>query len=849
MRRRGTVITVISARRSHPTRSEQTIRAPVEWSLVLTAVFLISLTQPDLTFFSRPTDYTILHLVLEFVSMAVSFMVFALAWNLRLRQSNSQIIVLGVTSLVIVLLDLAHTLSYAGMPDFITPSGPEKAIYFWLVSRLVAAVGFLVVALTPVRHWPRQVWPIALTLALAFVVLVLWTGLAHFDVLPRTFIAGKGLTSFKVRSEYVLATMYVAAAVLLLRRARRLKSIEVAWLACASWTLALTELFFTLYASVTDMFNLLGHVFKVIAYLMVYRAVFMAGVQDPHRRLQREKSRLRSLIDSVPDLISFKDRDDVYLGANKAFGAFTGVPEEDLVGSTAAAFMNVTTTETSQTAASDTTPADSAGLGNTRRFEEWLTGKEGQITAFDTLATPYFGPDGELLGTIEVRRDVTRQKHDAAQIEDLAHMDQLTGLPNRILLAESVRALTSSSAVREEGLALLYLDLDDFKTINDTIGHRVGDLVLQETGRRLQEAIGAGDVVARLGGDEFALALPGMTAQGASDFALNLLARLGKPILIDQHELIVTTSIGISMFPDNADEFEELARDADAAMSRAKAQGRNSLRFFSADMQEESVLRLALLAALHRAVENDELLLEYQPQVSLADGSVVGVEALIRWQHPQLGLMPPSAFIGLAEDSGLIHEIGDWVIQQAIGDAQRWDAEGANPVVVAVNISAVQFRQLGLPQRIARILEATHFPPERLEVELTESVAMSAPDIAEDMIGRLHGLGVQVSLDDFGTGYSSLAYLTRFRVNQLKIDRTFVHDLATDPDEIAIVTAIIQVARALNCATVAEGVETQVQQEILTSLGCDLLQGYLFSRPVPPTEIPELLRRHPTARS
>ncbi len=838
-RQHGTVGLMSSGWRRQLARLDETTRAPGAWALVLLVVFLTSLTQPAVTFFSKPTDYTILHLVLEFASMAVSFMVFALAWNLRRRTSNSQIMVLGVASLVIVLVDLAHTLSYAGMPDFITPSGPEKAIYFWLVGRFVAAVGFLVVALVPVRHWSQRAWGIALASAVAFVVVIWWIGLAHFDWLPRTFIAGEGLTRFKVVSEYVLATAYLAAAVLLVQRARREASVEIAWLACASWTLALTELFFTLYASVTDIFNLLGHVFKVIAYFMVYRAVFMAGVQDPQRRLQREQSLLRSLIDSVPDLISYKDKRGAYLGANSAFANFSGMSAENLVGSSAVGLTMV-----NDTALSVDAPPGRTDSRDTRRFEEWLVGSDGEPAAFDTLTTPYVGPDGESLGSIEVRRNVSRQKRDEARIENLALFDQLTGLPNRTRLGEQLLTLTSSAQAHVDGLALLYLDLDDFKTINDTIGHRVGDLVLQETGRRLREAIGEGDVVARLGGDEFAVALPGRDANAATTFAVDLLARIAEPILIDQHELIVTASVGISMFPENGEEFEDLAREADSAMSRAKAQGRNGLRFFTSAMQEESALRLAMLSALRRALENGEFLLEYQPQASLTDGSVVGVEALIRWQHPDFGLLPPSAFIGLAEDSGLIHGIGDWVVQEAIRDAQMWEAQGLPPVIVAVNISAVQFRQRGLARRISEVLDATGFPAQRLEVELTESVAMGAPEIAEETLAGLHDLGVQIAIDDFGTGYSSLAYLTRFRVNRLKIDGSFVHQLGIDPEVEAIVSAIIELAKALHCTTVAEGVETHLQREKLIGLGCDVLQGYLFSRPVAASEIPGILVRN-----
>jgi diguanylate cyclase (GGDEF)-like protein/PAS domain S-box-containing protein len=810
---------------------------PVYWALALTGLFLVGAVLPSENFFSDPSDYLPLHVTLEFVSMTISGMVFALAWNLRHIEGNSQIIVIGVFSLIIMLIDLAHTLSFAGMPAFVSDSGPEKAIYFWLAGRLVAAAAFLTVALMPIRHWRVRTWIWLLLAAVGTVAVVWWVGLYHLDDLPRTFIAGQGLTRLKIDIEYLIAGVYALSTVLLLRRARR-DGLDMVWLGAAAWILVLAELFFTLYSNVTDLFNLLGHVYKAIAYFMVYLAVFATGVQEPYRQLAQEKSRLRSLIDSVPDLMSFKDQQGRYLGANRAFTNFRGMPEDAFIGRTAEEL------DPPEIGVGGHPDAPALRSNGSQRFEQWLPKAGGGGAIFDTVETTYYSPHGDTLGVIELSRDVTDQRVGEERIHRLALFDQLTGLPNRLQLRDRMTEEVSERKGRP--VALLFIDLDDFKTTNDTVGHHVGDMILEEAGRRVATVAAAHDIPARLGGDEFALLLLDSDAEAAAKAAAHLLELFSEPFMVGQYELTVTASIGISLSPADGSDFESLSRGADTAMFLAKQEGHNTFRFVTEGLQAASARRLQLVTALRKAIDNDELVVHYQPQVSLSEGQIVGAEALLRWQHPEFGLMQPGSFIGLAEDSGLILPIGDWVLHRAMTDAASWMEVCSRPLTVAVNISPVQFLQNDLPDRVRAILKETGFPAAQLDLEITETVAMRNPDAAAAMLDRLRSLGLSVSIDDFGTGYSSLAYLKKFQINHLKIDRSFVEDLGLKTDDESIVLAIIQLAKSLRFTTIAEGVETRTQQQFLVRSGCDVIQGFLFSRPVPDAVFRSLLQREAT---
>ncbi len=429
-------------------------------------------------------------------------------------------------------------------------------------------------------------------------------------------------------------------------------------------------------------------------------------------------------------------------------------------------------------------------------------------------------------------RDITKRKEAEERIRVLANYDALTGLPNRNLLNERVIVEIEKAWDQDGQFALMFLDLDHFKDVNDSLGHRYGDNLLIALTKRFETLVRPQDTVCRLGGDEFVFLLAEADHVIAKEVVERLLKAVEQPFVIDQYELTITASIGVAIYPDDGLDMESLQRNADVAMYRTKKESRNSYRFFSNHMQVQTARNLQLVNALRHAVALGQLAVYYQPQVALDTGRLLGVEALLRWKHPQLGFISPAEFIPLAESSGLIISIGSWVLEQAAQQVHAWRLAGIHGIAVSVNLSSIQFRDPKLPALVKSTLERYQVSPECLELELTEGVALENPEGAVAMMDALHGLGVRLSIDDFGTGYSSLSYLKKFKVYKLKVDQTFVRDISTDDEDKAIVIAIIQLARSLGLKTIAEGVETAEQKAFLQAQGCDEMQGYLLSKPM-----------------
>ena len=431
-----------------------------------------------------------------------------------------------------------------------------------------------------------------------------------------------------------------------------------------------------------------------------------------------------------------------------------------------------------------------------------------------------------------------------AEAVQLAHFDQLTGLPNRVLLRDRFVQLKALAQRHQQTFAVMFLDLDHFKNINDTLGHDAGDLLLVAVARRLETGLRAGDTVCRQGGDEFIILLAECEAESVPAVARKLIAAVSAPCRIREHELVTTPSIGIAMFPQDGDDLDTLLRKADVAMYRVKHDSRGDYRFYTNEMQAHSERALLLASALRQAATAGQLSLHYQPQFDVVSRTLTGVEALVRWTHPALGSLSPTEFIPVAESTGLINQLGAWVLQEAARHFRQWQDEGIAPTTLAVNLSAVQFRRDDLVATIRDALDSAGVQPERFELELTEAVAMDDAENALRMMRRLVASGVRIAIDDFGTGYSSLSYLKRFTAHRLKIDQSFVRDIHVDADDRAIVRAIIRLAHSLDLRTVAEGVETELQLDFLVAEGCDEAQGYLFARPMPAGEMGAFLRAH-----
>ena len=430
--------------------------------------------------------------------------------------------------------------------------------------------------------------------------------------------------------------------------------------------------------------------------------------------------------------------------------------------------------------------------------------------------------------------------------EDLAHLarhDYLTGLANRNHFQDRLTQALARAA-RSDGLvAVLFLDLDRFKSISETFGHTVGDLLLKATAKRLEGCMRDTDTIARWGGDEFIFVLEGIVdIQYVTTAAKRIVAAMESPFNLDDREIFVTASIGITVYPDDGEDVETLTKNADTAVFRAKEKGRNIYQFYAPEMNAKALEHLSLENNLRRALERDEFNLYYQPRVSLASGQMVGMEVLLRWMHPELGMVPPVEFIPMAEETGLIATIGEWVLHTSCAQNRAWQQEGLPPLKMSVNLSAQQFRQKGLRDTIDRVLKDTGLEPQYLEFELTESLLMEDTKVSSTTLSDFKRMGFNISVDDFGTGYSSLGYLKRFPLDTLKIDQSFVRDITIDSDSAAIANSVIALARSLRLRVVAEGVETEEQLSMLRDQECDEIQGYLFSRPLPAQEFKKLLQ-------
>lgn len=668
-----------------------------------------------------------LHSICEIFAITVAVLVFAVTWHSYRPGQPSNLLLLGCAFLSIALLDLAHVLSYRGMPVFVTLSSPEKAINFWLVSRVLTAGTLLLISIRSWRPLTSSTPRLPMLLAALVMVAVIYVlGLFFPDVWPHTFVEGMGLTPFKIAMEWAIIGVLAIASVCFWR-ARRSLAYDANGLLAAALISILSELCFTAYHNVNELYSLTGHLYKVLSYCLIYRIVFVSSVREPYERL-----------------------------------------------------------------------------------------------------------------AVEIADRQAAEK----RIEVMSFYDTLTGLPNLALLQDRTLQALVSMRGNDHPVVLLFLDVDAFKLVNDSLGHAHGDDLLRAIGERLREGLPATATVCRYGGDEFAVLLTGpVNADDIAKVPQTILDLLAAPFRIAGQAISTSVSIGVALAPHDGEAPAELLRNAETAMYKAKQAGRKTWRFYSAAMNLEVSERLQLLNSLRQAIDQHELTLHYQLQFELGSGRIVGAEALVRWEHPTQGLISPDRFITAAEESGLIVPMGDWIIQQACRQAAQWRASGLDIPRVAVNLSPVQLHHHSLEAVIKQALSDAGLPASALELELTESSLIEDTEQVLATLISLKSYGIKLSIDDFGTGYSSLAYLRRLPVDTLKIDQSFVRGMTSAADGHAIVEAIIQMARSLGLETLAEGIEDQCTADELLRLGCELGQGYLLARPVPATVIPALAGR------
>ncbi|HYD62693.1 MAG TPA: EAL domain-containing protein [Noviherbaspirillum sp.] len=593
---------------------------------------------------------------------------------------------------------------------------------------------------------------------------------------------------------------------------------------------------FSLYAREADYFDeaqlhLLEEMTEDVSFALenIEREAQRKITEDNLRKLSRA-------VEQSANAVVITDREGIIEYVNPWFTRITGFAAEEVVGKTPRVLKSGETHPETYKRLWDTILSGKEWTGELHN-----TKKNGEFYWCLEVISPLKDENGNITHFVAVTEDISERKQTEQTIRHLAFHDPLTGLPNRRLFNDRLHQAAALRHRKENCFALMLLDLDRFKTVNDTLGHDVGDALLKAVAARLLNSTRQGDTLARMGGDEFALiALEITQPEDMARLAEKLLDALSEPFHLFGHELYVTTSIGVTLYPNDAVDAEALIKNADIALYRAKDLGRNNFQFFTSDMNAAMMHRLRLESAMRWAIERNEFMLNYQPQADVVSGRIHGTEALIRWRHPELGMIPPAQFIPLAEETGMIVQIGEWILQTACAQAKAWQLAGL-PMRVAVNLSARQFHQGDLAETIADILRELDLPPDLLEIELTEGILMEDTSQTAAILNKLHDMGVQISIDDFGTGYSSLSYLKRLPIQILKIDQSFVRDIHTDADDRAIVTAVIALAHSMKLRVVAEGVETPEQLAFLREYACDIMQGYLFSKPVTGDEVLSLL--------
>ena len=903
------------------------------------------------------------HTLLEIISIAIATLIFFIAFGTRDTERSSRVVILGCFFLATAIFDTIHTLSYEGMPDIITPNSTDKMIWFWLVARLTAALGLLTYASMPesdFNHRDRRYLFLAMTLAavalISFLILV-------FDAnLPAMFIPGQGLTPLKIAIEWMVVALHLLTILIFYLRRKEANHFDIRSLVYALMLMAAGELMFTLYVQVSSTANILGHVYKVVAYGFLYRAIFSEAIRRPfiqiqglNQQLQAERDYSTSLVNTAPVGILLLDtrgrilrvnpyfeqltgyasqtilgkdwftnflpedhrvriielfehvvenrvvayevnpvrirdgsvrtfewiskvllaEDDTVLGvlaigqditerkgmeddlrlaavafesvegmyvtdvnhriirSNRAFSKITGYSQAEVLEKNPTTLMAHPKDEVA--ASSISSALESYGVW---QGELWCKRCQGEVYPALFSITAVKDGNGNTTHYVTTMIDITQHKAAEDEIRQLAFYDLLTELPNRRLLMDRLQQAMASSARSQSYGALLFIDLDKFKDLNDTLGHHVGDLLLMEVAQRLLTCVREGDTVARLGGDEFVLMLEDLgdvwteavvrveAVSGKIFDVLNQVYHLGN------HDYLISPSIGVTLFSGHQPGIDELLKRADMAMYKAKDAGRNTLRFYDPAMQDEITTRARLEADLRRALAQNELVLFYQMQVKGEQRT--GAEVLLRWQHPERGLLGPDEFIPFAEETGLILPIGEWVLEEACRHLVAWaEDEQSAKLTMAVNISTKQFKQADFVERVLAILAQTGANPNCLELELTESLLIANVDEVITKMQALRAKGIRFSLDDFGTGYSSLYYLKQLPLEKLKIDRGFVRDIMLDHNDRQIAKTIIALAQGLELAVIAEGVETEEQRALLAEMGCDACQGYLFGYPRP----------------
>lgn len=816
---------------------------------VLGCFIAVTLLQKILNIRVPLENYLGIHMVLEFFSIAVSFAIAIQCWMIFPHTVSRHRLLVGAVFFAVGLLDLIHTLTYKGMPAFVGESSIAKATWFWISARLTESFFvFLVFALKdrPIATEMRRVIFFGVCAYLMAVIVTIFTAA---NLLPVLVVEGNGTTPLKNMLEYLVSLLHLTTVGILFRRYRQSKRLPNLILSLAMLILLISELIFTLYQSVYDLNNIMGHVFKAIGYFYLMKGLYIATIEEPYigqklaeEAASRHRKQLEIITSSVGEGLYVLDVRGCVTFSNPEAERLTGWKANEILGKNIHEVLHYQKEDGSVNHFEDCPIYDTIQSGNPIRVDDdvFIT-KQKVMIPVSYVATPIW-ENGRVTGAVVAFSDITERKCYEEQIKYQAYYDSLTGLPNRHQLHEYLKNELAVAKQEQSVLAVMFLDLDRFKNVNDYFGHAVGDMLLQEVARRLRQCLDAKASVFRLGGDEFAVILRKVEhINQITQPAAQIIELFTTPFTLEGREIFVTTSIGISLYPLNGENEVALVQSADMAMYYAKEMGKNNYQFYTVDMTQKVIDQLEMENQLHQALDRNELIVYYQPQINISNGEIAGMEALIRWNQPERGLVPPGEFIPLAEETGLIVPIGKWVLKTACAQNMAWQRMGLPPQRVSVNLSLRQFQQPDLVEMIAEVLRETGLDPDYLELEITETIAMYNESYVISKLNKIRNLGIHIAIDDFGTGYSSLSYLRKFPIDTLKIDRSFVNDISTDNGAMAIARSTISLAQSLQLNVVAEGVETEEQLRFLSEQKCNLAQGYLFSKPLPADEFEKLL--------
>ena len=803
------------------------------WTVLFFAIILfLSLLSAPLYELKGIASYVPLHTFLEFLSIIVSAMIFGTVWvRIANNEQNRNYLILACSFLGVAILDLLHVFSFPGMPDLITVSSSEKTINFWLMARYFSALSLLLVLVLPWHTTASRFtqW-VVLSCVLALVSTLTIIGLFYPSLIPSTYVEEQGLTAFKIISEYCVAAIYLIVCIRLLYSMRTSQPYDVVSLFVAVGLMSMSEIFFTLYSDMTDSFNLLGHIYKVIAYGFIYKSIFITSIVTPYKELTETRKELllaASVFSHAGESIIITDMTGKIVDVNGTFTRITGFSREEAIGQNPRILKS-----------GRQSPEFYADMWQVLLEKGYWSG---EVYAVMSTISAVHDEQGITTHYVSLGNDITLIKEHQEQLEHIAHYDILTNLPNRVLLADRLSQAMLQCNRHKKSLAVVFLDLDGFKAVNDAHGHGMGDELLIALSGRMKEALREGDSLSRIGGDEFIAVLADLVnVEDCQPILERLLLSASEPVTIDGVVLNVSTSIGVTIYPQDNVAADLLMRHADQAMYVAKESGKDCYHLFDTVQDDAVKVQRESLEVIRTALDNHQFILHYQPKVNMRTGLVTGYEALIRWQHPERGLLNPIEFLPVIENHAMIIEVGEWVIDSALAQISQWQAMGLNlPVSTSVNIAALQLQQPDFTQRLT-ILLATHpdVEPRYLELEVLETSALEDVHNTSTIMNDCMALGVNFALDDFGTGYSSLTYLRRLPASLIKIDQTFVRNMLIDSDDLAIVEGVIGLAKSFKRDVIAEGVETIEHCTALLQLGCELAQGYGIAKPMPASDIP-----------